>query len=103
MTHEGVTKCEGIGDICLKTSNDTKVLLRRVKHVLDIKLNLLSINKLCDKGYKSYFSGDNWKLTKGSMVVARGKKHSTLYLTQIKVINDVVSTIESDNKTDFVT
>ena len=94
MTHEGVARCTGIGQVCLETSNGSKIFLDRVKHVPDIRLNLLSVGKLCDENYDSLFSRDGWKLTKGSMVVARGTKYSTLYLAQAKVIKDVINAAE---------
>src|ERR1044072_731703 len=94
LAHEGVLKCVGIGDICLETSNGTKLTLKRVKHVPDIRLNLLSVAKLCDDGYDSLFSRNSWKLSKGSMVVARGVRHSTLYVAQAKVVKDVIHAVE---------
>lgn len=72
MAHQGVAKCAGVGQVCLETSNGTKLTLKRVKHVPDIRLNLLSVGKLCDEDLDSSFSRDSWKLTKGSMVVVRG-------------------------------
>ena len=90
MTHEGVAKCSGVGQVCLEMSNGSKLILKHVKHVPDIRLNLLSVGKLCDENYDILFSGDSWKLTKGSMVVGRGSKHSTLYITQAKIVKDVV-------------
>jgi len=39
------------------------------------------VDKLCDENYNISFLSDNWKLTKGFMVVRRGTKHSTLYIT----------------------
>jgi len=38
------------------------------------------LDKLCAENYNNLFSGDSWKLTKGSMVVDRGTKYSTLYI-----------------------
>ncbi|KAJ4721959.1 Retrovirus-related Pol polyprotein from transposon TNT 1-94 [Melia azedarach] len=99
--NEGVTRCAGIGDICLKTGNGSRLILRRVKHVPDIRLNLLSVSKLCDDGYDNNFSGDNWKLTKGVMVIASGKKYSNLYLTRVEIIEDVVHAAESGDETEL--
>ena len=78
MAHESVARCIGVGQVCLEMSNGSRLIL---KHVPDVRLNLLSVGKLCDENYNNSFAGDSWKLTKGSMVVGRGTKHSTLYIT----------------------
>lgn len=43
----------GIGDVYLEINNDTKLILKNVKHVPDIHLNLISISKLDDEGFCS--------------------------------------------------
>jgi len=37
-------------------------------------LNLISAGKLDNAGLMNYFGEGKWKLTKGSLVMARGKK-----------------------------
>jgi len=69
MTHEGVARCVGVGQFYLEMSNGSRLILKHVKHVLDVRLNLLFVGKLCDENYNNLFSGDSWKLTKDSMVV----------------------------------
>ncbi|KAK2382823.1 putative mitochondrial protein [Trifolium repens] len=81
-------------------ANGSKLTLKDVKHVPDIRLNLLSVAKLCDEGYNNLFSRDTWKLTKGSMVVARGMKCSTLYIEHAKIIKDV-HVVESTEKVEL--
>jgi hypothetical protein len=73
----------------MEMSNGAKLTLKDVKHVPDIRLNLLSVAKLCDEGYDSLFSRDSWKLSKGSMIVARGTKCSNLYLTRAMWLNQL--------------
>jgi len=101
MAHRGVARCIGVGQVCLEMSNGSRLVLKHVKHVPDIRLNLLSVGKLCDENYNNSFAGDSWKLTKGSMVVGRGTKHSTLYITQAKIIKDVVHAAEFVDGTDL--
>ena len=55
MGNEGASKIVGIGDICLETSIDCKLLLKDVKHVPDIRLNLTSTGKLDDDSYTNQF------------------------------------------------
>jgi len=101
MTHEGVARCIGVGHVCLEMSNDSRLILKHVKHVPDVWLNLLSVGKLCDENYNSSFSCDSWKLTKGSMVMGISTKHSTLYITQAKIIKNVVHTTNFVDETDL--
>ncbi|PKI67027.1 hypothetical protein CRG98_012565 [Punica granatum] len=72
-------KIVSIGDICLETKLCCKLLLKKVRHVLEIRLNLISIGQLDDEGYSNEFSSGRWKLSKGSLIVARGQKTNTLY------------------------
>ena len=64
----------------LETSNGTALILKNVKHIPDIRMNLISTRKLDDEGFCNTFRDSKWKLTRGSMVVAKGKKCSSLYL-----------------------
>ena len=58
-----------------------------VRHVLDIRLNLISAGKLDDDGFVNYFGGSKWKLTKISLMVARGTKTNNLHVMQAKLYN----------------
>ena len=55
--------------------------LKDVRHILDLKKNLISVGQLANEGYTTVFQGDDWKISKGTMTVARGKKSGTLYMT----------------------
>jgi hypothetical protein len=82
MGNEDLSKIVGIGDICLETNVDYKLLLKDMRHVPDIRLNLISTEKLDSEGYNNTFSDGRWKLTKGSLVVSRGTKTYSLYTVQ---------------------
>jgi len=69
----------------LDTDTGCRLLLKDVRHIPDIRLNIISTGKLDDDGYANYFGEGKWKLTKGSLVVAKGRKQNTLYLTQAKL------------------
>ena len=49
--NEGTSKIVGIGNICLEPNVGCKLLLKDIKHVLDIRLNLISTGKLDDDSY----------------------------------------------------
>ena len=55
MGNNGTSKIVGIGDICLETSIGSKLILKDVRHVPDIRLNLISIGRLDDEGFAHYF------------------------------------------------
>ena len=101
MGNEDVSKIVGMGDICLETNIVCKLLLRDVRHVSDIRLNLISTGKLDDEGYNNNFSDGKWKLSKGSLVVAKGNKTCSLYTMQAKICKGVVNTLENDSSTDL--
>ena len=82
MGNNGVSKIVGIGDVCLETSIGNKLVLKDVRYVPDISLNLISSSRLDDEGFTNSFGESKWKLTKGSLVVASGKKQNTLYVME---------------------
>ena len=73
MRNIGVSKIMGIGDICLETSIGNKLVLKDVRHVLDIRLNLISIGRLDDEGFTNSFGESKWKLTKSSFSSGKRK------------------------------
>ena len=85
MGNQVSSKIIGIGDITLITNTGCKLELKDVIHVPDMRLNLISARKLDDVGLFNHFGGGIWKLTKGSLIVARGKKEGFLYFMQGKL------------------
>ncbi|KAG7553078.1 Zinc finger CCHC-type superfamily [Arabidopsis thaliana x Arabidopsis arenosa] len=97
MGNDGLAQVVGIGDICLETSIGTRLMLKDVKHVPDLRMNLISTRRLDDEGFYSLHGGGKWKLSRGSLVVARGEKLSSFYLMQAKVSKDSVNALENDH------
>ena len=56
MENNDVSKIIGMGDVLLETSIGDKLLLKHVRHVLDIRLNLISIGCLDEEDYYNTFS-----------------------------------------------
>ncbi|KAJ0014147.1 hypothetical protein Pint_21127 [Pistacia integerrima] len=56
MSNDGLAKVIGIGDVCLEMDNGSSLLLKDVKHIPDIHLNLISMGKLDDESYCKAFS-----------------------------------------------
>jgi hypothetical protein len=96
MGNSGSSAIVGKGTICIETNTGCRLVLDDMRHVPDIRLNLLSVGKLDDIRHGSYFGNAKWKLTKGSLIVARGSKQGCLYVTKTKLCNDVLTVAEND-------
>ena len=55
-------------------------MLQDVRHVPNLRRNLISIGQLGSEGCIVMFTNNVQKVTKGSLVVAKGAKVGTLYL-----------------------
>ena len=85
MGNKSISHIAGIGDICTQTSMGCTLTLKDVRHIPNLLLNLISVHMLDKDGYSHFINSGNWKLTKGSLVVAQGKLCYSLYKTQAKV------------------
>lgn len=89
-----------MGDIYLDTDIGCQLILKNARYVPDIRLNLVPTKKLDDEGYHSSQGGGKWKLSKGSLIIARKKEQNTLYLMQAKLGKGEVNAIR-DCSIDF--
>lgn len=64
-----------------------------------MRLSLISAGKLDDDGLMNYFGEGKWKLTKGSLTIARGKKVGSLYVMQAKLCKGEVNISTDDMDT----
>lgn len=64
-----------IGDVRVVINNGHSVFFRNVRHILDLRLNLMSTKMLDYRRFTSQFANTVWKLLKGSFVVARENKY----------------------------
>ena len=55
MGKDGSVKSIGMGNVLLETSNGTVLILKNVKHIPDIRMNLISTGKLDDEGFCNTF------------------------------------------------
>nr|XP_040249189.1 uncharacterized protein LOC120966742 [Aegilops tauschii subsp. strangulata] len=101
MGNSGSSAIVGKGSICIETNTGCGLVLDDVRHVPDIRLNLLSVGKLDDIKHPSYFGEGKWKLTKGSLIVARGSKQGNLYVTKTKLCNEVLNIAEKDTSVEL--
>ena len=96
MGNKGISNIVGIGDVKIKTNLGYELLLKDVRHVADLRLNLLSIGRLDDEGFESRFGGGRWKLKRGSLVLASARKSNTLYKLAAQACSDEVNAAEKD-------
>ena len=71
----------GVGGIHVKKNLSYKFVLKNMRYVPDLRLNLIAPGKLDNDGYINFLGEGVWKLTKGSLIVPRGKKCCILYKT----------------------
>lgn len=73
---------EESGDITVKTFEDGDNLCRTMSDVLfvkDLKCNLMSIGRLCDKGFEVTFSKHEATIKKDGKVEFKGYRNGSLY------------------------
>ena len=101
MGSKSISQITGIGDICIQTSMGCTITLKYVRHILDLRLNLISMHMLDKDGYNHFINSGNWKLTKGSLVVTRGKFYCSLYKTQVKVCEGQLNAVDDCTSLDL--
>ncbi|WVZ02641.1 hypothetical protein V8G54_023447 [Vigna mungo] len=81
LSNEQSCEIAGKGVVKIKL-NGSVWKLKNVRHIPDLIKNLISVGQLTNDGYTIVFHGDNWKMSKGAMTIARGRKSGTLYKTE---------------------
>ena len=91
----------GLGDVQISLPNEFVWLLEKVRHIPNLRRNLISIGQLDDEGHAILFVGGTWKVTKGARVLARGKKIDTLYMTSCP--RDIIAVSDASTNTSYGT
>ena len=86
-----------MGDVRILLPNGSIWLLEKVRHIPDLRRNLISIGQLDNEGYVILFVCGTWKVTKGTRVLARGKKTGTLYMTSS--LRDTIAVADASTDT----
>ncbi|KAG8367006.1 hypothetical protein BUALT_Bualt16G0027500 [Buddleja alternifolia] len=94
-------KIIGIGDVHIQMNIGCTLMLKDVCHVSDLRFHLISGIALDHLGYASCFGNGKWKLTRGSMVVARGAFCGGLYKTCAKVCFAGLTTTKDESLSDM--
>jgi len=83
LANDEVLDVTGMGDIDLVTSVGSTWTLRDVRVIPGLRKMLISVGQLDDQGHEVKFGSGQWKVIKGNLVVARGKKRGSLYMVSI--------------------
>ena len=70
---------------CVFGENCCRFVLRDVRHVPEVRLNLISVGRLDDEGYTGSIRNGVMKFCKGSLIVAGARKTNTLYLMHARL------------------
>jgi hypothetical protein len=68
---EAPCKIVGMRKVKIKKRNGNQWFLKEVRHVPDLRKNLISTGKLASEGCVSIFIDKVWKVTKGSLVIEK--------------------------------
>ncbi|KAM0040396.1 putative RNA-directed DNA polymerase [Helianthus debilis subsp. tardiflorus] len=90
LANDEVLDVTGMGDIDLVNSVGSTWTLRDVRVIPGLKKMLISVGQLDDQGHEVKFGSGQWKVTKGNLVVARGKKRGSLYMVSVPPEGEVL-------------
>ena len=71
----------GMEDVRILLPKGSVWLLEKIRHMPNLRRNLISVGQLDDERHAILFVGGTWKVTKGIRVLACGKKTGILYIT----------------------
>ncbi|KAE8707982.1 hypothetical protein F3Y22_tig00110365pilonHSYRG00123 [Hibiscus syriacus] len=82
-----------------RTMSVTTWKLKGVRHIPGLKRNLIYVGQLDGEGYSTKFSSCEWNITKGILVIARGKKTGTLYVTSN--LENIIAVADANGKSNL--
>ena len=80
MGDDAPWKIVGMGKVKIKKRNGNQWSLKEVRHVPDLRKNIISTWQLASEGCISIFTDKVWKVTKGSLVIEKWEMVGTLHL-----------------------
>ena len=72
-----------------------------MRHVPDLRMNLILGIALGQDGYENYFANKKWRLTKGALVIAKGVARGTLYRTNAEICQGELNAAHEENSADL--
>ena len=92
MSNDISSKVVGIGSIQIKMFDGIIKILTDVRHVLELRKNLISLEVLDIGGYKSIVQGGVMKVYKGILLIMKAKNIGNLFLLKGRTESDHVTT-----------
>ena len=99
MGNSSYSKIVGIGGVCIETNVGSTMMLKDVRHVPDLRMNVFSTLAMDRAGYCNYLGNGRWKLTKWPLIVARGLACCGSYRTHVKTCKKKFNKIKIFEKT----
>ena len=99
MSNSSYSKIVGIGYVCIETNVGSTMMLKDVRNVLDLRMNVFSTLAMDRAGCCNYLGNGRWKLTKWPLIVARGLACCSLYGTHMKTCKKKFNKIKIFEKT----
>ena len=95
-------KCQviGIGSISIRSYDGTIKTLNNVRHIPELKRNLISLGTLDDEGLEYRTGKGTMRITKGSLLIMKGIKRNGLYFLDGRTITPAQAATVSKCKTD---
>ena len=87
----------GMEDVRILLPKGSVWLQEKIRHMPNLRRNLISVGQLDDERHAILFVGGTWKVTKGIRVLACGKKTGTLYITSSP--RDTIAVAEASTNT----
>ena len=99
MDNCSYSKIVGIGDVCIKTNVGCMLILKDLRHVPDLRMNVFSTLAMDRAGYSNHLSNERWKLSKGLLVIARGRACCSMYNTHVRTCKKKSNAVKVFEKT----
>jgi hypothetical protein len=64
----------GVGYVQIRTKEGQHILLKQVRHVLEMCMSVIFVGRLDDEGCSTSFGKGGWKISKGALLMAKGSK-----------------------------
>ena len=74
-------------------------MLKDVRHIPDLRMNVLSILAMDRVGYCNHLGNGRWKLCKGLLVIARGRAYCGMYRTHVRACKKKSNVVKVFEKT----
>ena len=104
MGNDASCKIAGVGTIRIQMFDGVVRTLGNVKYILDLKRNLISLSTLDANGYKYTGEGGVLKVSKGSLVLMKGKRNAAnLYVLHGTAITGDTANVTNALSDDDVT